>query len=138
MGALGRRLPARSPDRLARGERAGHLIRARVAAGRALRPLGAGGRYRLARLAGLLAALASGGRLLGLVATAARARTLPAQARSAALATPARGAGRVGNGRGAGLAHPLLPQTLVLLVVLDAGTVVLGHANTSDDRAFLA
>src|SRR5581483_1238182 len=68
----------------------------------------------------LLAALTTRRCLLSLVAAAARAAALAALARAAALASPAGGAGRVGDRGRAGLAHALLAQPFVLLVVLDA------------------
>src|SRR3954465_5168022 len=81
-----------------------------------------------------LAALAAGLLLLLAVAAAARAAALAALARAALVAVLAALLGRVGRVRdrgGARLAHALLPEALVLLVVLDAGSVVLGHGNTS-------
>ncbi len=90
--------------------------------------LGPSGGERLARRARLLAALATRGRLLGLVAAAAAAAALLALARAAALAAAAGGALRVGDRGRARLAHALLAQALVLLVVLHARSMVLGHA----------
>src|SRR2546421_11925763 len=78
-------------------------------------------------LARALAALASGGLLLGLVAAAAATAAAAAATTARALAAPARGPRRVGDRRRALLAHSLLAETLVLLVVLDARTVVLRH-----------
>src|SRR4051794_20874293 len=78
-----------------------------------------------------LAALAPRLLLLRAVCAAARAARLLALAAAAAL--PAlRGRVRgVRDLRRALLAHALLLEALVLLVVLDAGTVVLGHGCTS-------
>src|SRR5436190_19921728 len=84
-----------------------------------------------------LAALAAGGLFLSAVPTAAAAARLAAQAataRPAARFLPAllrgpvaRARVRVRNGGGAALAHALLAKALVLLVVLDAGSVIFGH-----------
>src|SRR4051812_43369397 len=76
--------------------------------------------YRPRRSTALLAALAAGGRPLRLVAAAAGAARLLAAAAAAALAAPARRSLRVRDRGRAGLAHPLLAQPLVLLVVLHA------------------
>src|SRR5688500_8653409 len=81
---------------------------------------------RLAR--GGLAALAAGGLLLlGRAALAAVALARGARARL--LAAAARGALGVRDRRRPALAHALLAEALVLLVVLDAGTVIFGHAS---------
>src|SRR4051812_29271030 len=87
-----------------------------------------------------LAALAAGLPLLLSVAAAARAAALAALAGAAAvavLAALARRVRRVGDLRGALLAHALLAQPFVLLVVLDARTVVLGHAGAPLGRTCL-
>src|SRR5215208_735717 len=84
-----------------------------------------------AALARLFAALAAGGLLLRLVAAAPASAAPLALAATAALATPARRARRVRDRGGPRLAHALLAQTLVLLVVLDARAVVLRHCLTS-------
>src|SRR3954447_17761521 len=86
-------------------------------------PMG-GTAYASARL---LPALAPGRGLLGLVAAAARAARLLALAAAAALAALRRGVRGVGDLRRALLAHALLLEALVLLVVLDAGAVILRH-----------
>src|SRR5215212_8149176 len=83
---------------------------------------------RLVALRGCLAALAAGRLLLGGVAAAAAAARLPAPAAAAALAAAARGALRVRDRRCPRLAHALLAKALVLLVVLDAGSVIFRHA----------
>src|SRR5215210_9136395 len=74
-------------------------------------------------LAGGLASLAAGGRLLGAIAAAAAALAAAALAAplaaAALLAALLRGAGRVRDRRGTRLAHALLAKALVLLVVLD-------------------
>src|SRR6185437_4782927 len=79
----------------------------------------------------LLAALSAGGGLLGFVTAAAAARALAAAAAALRFASSFRGAGRVRDRRRARLAHALFPQAFVLLVVLDAGTVVFGHPRRS-------
>src|SRR4051794_38156466 len=84
-----------------------------------------------------LAALATGLLLLRLVAAAARAARLLALAAAAALAALGGGVRGVGDLRRALLAHALLLEPLVLLVVLDAGSVVLGHGCTSRGRVAL-
>ena len=68
-------------------------------------------------LARLLSARAASSFLLGLVSAAAAAATTLGAAR--ALAAPAGGARRVRDRRRARLIHSFLPQTFVLLVVLD-------------------
>src|SRR5215211_7559158 len=79
--------------------------------------------FSLRALAGRrLAALAARGLLLG-----ARSALLRAAARTAPLAATARGARRVRDPRGALLGHPLVLERLVLLLVLDAWSLV-GHA----------
>src|SRR5579884_824050 len=75
----------------------------------------------------LLAALSARGHLLRVVATAARAAALAACARAAALPASARRSLGIRDGGRTRLAHALLAKALVLLVVLDAGPVVLGH-----------
>src|SRR4051812_28523706 len=100
--------------------------------GRAARPSGCDEELRLA--AGL-AALAAGRLLLGAVAAAARAAALGALAAAAATAVLAAllrcGVVRAGVGIGDGgralLVHALLAKALVLLVVLDAGTMIFCH-----------
>src|SRR5436190_7537887 len=77
--------------------------------------------------AALLAALAAGRCLLRLVAAAAAAAALLAAAAAAALPAPARRARRVRDRGRARLAHALLAQPLVLLVVLHARSMVLCH-----------
>src|SRR3954451_16754590 len=77
--------------------------------------------WRRPHLSALPAALAAALALPLLGAAAAAAGLL--------LAALLRGARRVGDLGGALLAHALLAQTLVLLVVLDAGSVVLGHVH---------
>src|SRR5688572_2692981 len=96
-----------------------------MSARRARHSAGAGwGASRLA-LRGGLAALAAGGGLLGLRAALALGVTLLARAgRLAALL------GRIGivrDRRGPRLAHALLAQALVLLVVFDGWSVILRH-----------
>src|SRR4051794_27662652 len=73
----------------------------------------------------LPAALRAGLLLLRAVAAAARAARLLALAAAAALAALRGGVRRVGDLRRALLAHALLLESLVLLVVLDARPVIL-------------
>src|SRR5947208_758561 len=91
--------------------------------GNTLSTFGPSTRTKRERSAALLAALATGRGLLCLVAAASAAAALLAAAAAAALPTPARRAGRVRDRSRARLAHALLAQPLVLLVVLDAGSV---------------
>src|SRR5919198_1281238 len=67
---------------------------------------------------GSAAALAAGGLFLGGRSALPRARA--GRARRCLLPTATRGAGRVCDPRGALFRHPLLPQSFVLLLVLDA------------------
>src|SRR5215210_5848843 len=87
--------------------------------------------FALAALRARLAALAARGLLLSRVAAAAAAAALLALAAPTALPAPAGRAGRIRDRRRARLAHALLAKALVLLVVLDARTVVLCHVITS-------
>src|SRR4051812_8208649 len=68
---------------------------------------------------------AARGLLLGAVAAAPAAAALLAAAAPGALATLLGHVRRVGDRRGARLAHALLPQALIPLVVFDAGSVIL-------------
>src|SRR5215207_746336 len=77
------------------------------------------------RSAALLAALAPGGRLLGLASTLLAVGV--ALARAGGLAAAAGGPFGVGDARRPLLAHSLLLEAFVLLVVLDARTVILRH-----------
>jgi transposase len=87
------------------------------------------------RSAGLLAALSTGCLLLCAVAaasaSAAAAALAAALAAAGALAALARRVRRVRDRGGARLAHPLLSQPLVLLVVFDARAVILCHVDRS-------
>src|SRR3954453_17687590 len=82
-----------------------------------------------------LSALAARLLLLRAIAAAARAARLLALAAAAALAALRGRVRGVRDLRRALLAHALLPEALVLLVVLDAGTVVLGHETSSSGIA---
>src|SRR5215207_10212823 len=119
--------PSSSPSSSCMSTRTGQVLPApngvRSPQGSATRSLVTPGRP----LARLLAALAPGGLLLRGVAAAAASAALPALAAPAALSAPARGAGRVRDRGGPRLAHALLAQTLVLLVVFHARSVVLRH-----------
>src|SRR5215218_145452 len=82
----------------------------------------------LGLVGGGLAALAAGGLLL-LARAALAAAALARRARARLLAAPARRTLRVGDRSRPALAHALLAQALVLLVVLHAGTVIFRHAS---------
>src|SRR4051794_21086704 len=95
-----------------------------VFSGEAARRVGARRPLGLARCG--LAALAAGCLLL-LRRAALAGVALARRARSGLLASAARRALRVGDRRCPALAHALLAQALVLLIVLDAGTVIFRH-----------
>ena len=78
-------------------------------------------------LARLLSALAASSFLLGLVSAAAAAAAATTLGAARALAAPAGGPRRVRDRRRPRLIHSFLPQTFVLLVVLDTGSMIFCH-----------